>query len=154
VADWVVVGAGNPDGGDDRVGHVVVAALVDTAPEGVDLLQMMRADPAALMGAWAEAGKAIVIDAMESGASAGTVQRFDVTYDPLPAGVRVASTHALGVDTAVEMARALGRLPGRISVYGIEGGDFSIGGGLSPEVAAAVPVAVEMILEEIALPEG
>jgi hydrogenase maturation protease len=154
VPEWVVVGAGNPDGGDDRVGHVVVAELVDLAPDGVDLLQLMRADPAALMDAWAEAERAIVIDAMESGAPAGTVQRFDVSDEPLPADVRVTSTHALGVDTAVEMARALGRLPGRISVYGIEGGEYVVGGKLSGEVADAVPVAVEMILGEIVSADG
>ena len=62
---------------------------------------------------------------------------------------RVKSTHSLGVDTAIEMARALGRLPGHISVYGVEGTEFGVGADRSEDVAAAVPVAAEMILEEI-----
>jgi hydrogenase maturation protease len=48
------------------------------------------------------------------------------------------STHAFGVAEAVELARELGRLPGRLEVYAIEGADFSAGAELSAEVASAV----------------
>ena len=37
----------------------------------------------------------------------------------------------------MELARAIGRLPGRTVVYGIEGGSFAVGGPLTPAVAAA-----------------
>ena len=145
---------GNPAGGDDRVGHEIVAGLRDSVPEGVEVLALAGADPAVLMEAWADADRAIVIDAMVSEAPPGTVQRFDVTDDPLPADVRVPSTHSFGVDAAVEMARALGKLPSYVSVYGIEGREFAIGAGLSEAVGAAVLVAAEMILEEIAAAVG
>ena len=48
------------------------------------------------------------------------------------------STHAFGVADAVELARALGRLPGRLDVYAIEGASFTAGDSLSPEVERAV----------------
>ena len=48
------------------------------------------------------------------------------------------STHALGVAEAIELGRALGRLPRRLLVFGIEGGSFDAGAGLSPEVERAV----------------
>ena len=138
MVEWLVVGAGNPDGGDDRVGHDVVAELRHLAPDQAEFVTLVGADPATLMEGWAGTDRAIIVDAMVSGAPAGTVQRFDVTENPLPADVRVKSTHSLGVDTAIEMARALGRLPGHISVYGVEGTEFGVGADRSEDVAAAV----------------
>jgi len=154
VVEWVIVGTGNPDGGDDRVGHAVLNELQRLAPEQAEFVTLIGADPGTLMEAWAAADGAIIVDAMVSGAPAGTVHRFDVAADPLPAEVHVASTHSLGVDTAIEMARALGKLPAHILVYGIEGTDFGTGADISGEVAGAVPVAVEMIREEIASADG
>ncbi len=56
------------------------------------------------------------------------------------------STHALGLGEAIELARALGRLPGRLLVYGVEGADFGTGEGLSPAVTAALgPLADELL---------
>ena len=59
------------------------------------------------------------------------------------------STHAFGLAEAVELARALGRLPPRLIVYGIEGKSFEAGVGLSPEVGAAVQEVVERVLGEL-----
>jgi len=49
----------------------------------------------------------------------------------------------------VELARALGRLPPRLIIYGIEGKSFEAGAGLSPEVQAAVEGVVERVLREV-----
>jgi hydrogenase maturation protease len=59
------------------------------------------------------------------------------------------STHAFGVGEAIELARALGRLPRRVLVYGVEGREFAAGEGLSPAVAAAVEPLVAELLEEV-----
>jgi hydrogenase maturation protease len=40
-------------------------------------------------------------------------------------------------------------LPNRLVVYGIEGADFGLGEGLSPEVAAAVPQVVSRLQAEL-----
>jgi hydrogenase maturation protease len=47
---------------------------------------------------------------------------------------------------AVQLARALGRLPGRLLVIGIEGKRFDSGAGLSPEVERAA----ERLADELA----
>ena len=47
-------------------------------------------------------------------------------------------THAIDLSDAVELARALGRLPGRLDVYAIEGASFTAGDALSPDVERAV----------------
>jgi len=145
----VVIGVGNPDRGDDGVGPEVLARLAGRVPGGVRLMRLAGADPAEIMEAWSGSAGAIVVDAMVSGVAPGTITRFDAVAGPLPAGVRLASTHVLGAETAVEMARALGRLPGRLVVYGVEGESFAAGSGLSPVVAAALPAAAERILKEV-----
>jgi len=106
-------------------------------------------DPAQLMEAWAPARRACVVDAMVSGAPPGTVRRFDAAAGPLPAEVLLVSTHALGAGAAIEMGRALGRLPAALVVYGVEGAAFAIGSGLSPAVAAGAAEAAARISEEL-----
>ena len=41
------------------------------------------------------------------------------------------STHAVGIGEAIELARTLDRLPGRLIVYAVEGHRFDAGLGLS-----------------------
>jgi len=106
-------------------------------------------DVASLLEDWAGEESVTVIDAMSCGAPPGTVRRFDVGGRPLPAGFARSSTHALGVVEAVELGRALGRLPRRLIVYGIEGRNFEPGEGLTPEVERAVDSVVERIEREI-----
>jgi hydrogenase maturation protease len=55
------------------------------------------------------------------------------------------STHALGVPEAIELARALGRLPARLEVYAIEGARFTAGAELSPAVERAVRELAESL---------
>ncbi|MEU3191804.1 peptidase M52, partial [Streptomyces sp. NPDC006992] len=43
----------------------------------------------------------------------------------------------------------LGRLPGRLVVYAVEGADASLGEGLTPAVAAALDPLVERVRAEI-----
>jgi hydrogenase maturation protease len=149
VGEVVVIGVGNPDRGDDGVGPEVLARLEGRVPGGVRLVRLAGADPAGIIDAWLGAGRVVLVDAMVSGAVPGTISRFDAAAAPLPAGVRLASTHVLGAETAVEMARALGRLPARLVVYGVEGDTFTVGAGLSPAVALALSAATDRVLEEV-----
>ena len=54
------------------------------------------------------------------------------------AGTRPARPLATQVSDAVELARSLDRLPGRLDVYAIEGASFVAGDSLSPSVERAV----------------
>jgi hydrogenase maturation protease len=87
-----------------------------------------------LVDAWDGQEEVAVVDAAASGAPPGTIHLIDAGAGPLPAAMLRSSTHAFGVADAIELARALGRLPPRLRVYAIEGADFAIGAGLSPEV--------------------
>lgn len=145
----VVLGIGNEYRRDDGVGIAVAKALEGRVPPGVLVLECEQ-EPTRLIDAWDGAEAALVVDAVGSGAEPGTLHRFDAGEGPIPAGVFRSSTHAFGVGDAIELARALGRLPLRVVVYGVEGGEFAAGTGLSPAVDAAVARTAEAVLDELA----
>lgn len=144
----VVVGVGNAYRGDDGAGLAVAGRLRGLLPEGVEVTECEQ-EPSRLIDAWREAGAAVVVDAVASGAEPGTLHRFDASAEALPTAVFHASTHAFGVGEAIELSRALGTLPARVLVYGIEGAEFEAGEGLTPPVQAAVERTADTVLEDL-----
>lgn len=132
----VVIGVGNRDRADDGAG-IVVAERV-TGP----VTHVLPIGSFDLHDLWSPEDDVVIVDAMRSGAPPGTIRRFDVSATPLPSG-HFASTHSFGPAAAVELARALGQLPGSIEVVGIEAESFDFGGSLSQPVAEAVDTLVE-----------
>jgi hydrogenase maturation protease len=132
-----VIGVGNAARGDDAAGLVAARRLGGVELEG---------DASALIDLVDGADDVVVIDAVRSGAAAGTVHRIDAggLSVALP---RTASTHLIGVADALELARVLGRLPPHVVVYGIEGGRFGVGDPVSPEVVAAIDRVVAELRE-------
>ncbi len=100
------------------------------------------------MEAWIGARTVIVVDAVSSDSRPGSIFRFDAAQQPLPGKIFQCSAHALGLHEAVELSRALNRLPQRFIIYGIAGKSFGIGGPLSAEVKEGVRQVVERVLEE------
>ncbi len=146
----LVIGLGNPWRGDDGLGPAVVEKLARLNLPWVSL-QTATGDAAGLLERWAGAQTVILVDAVSSGAAAGTVFRFEAQDGPLPedyfAGL---SSHALGLAQAVELGRTLGKLPPRLIVYGIEGKSFAPGGGLSGDLAPVVAAVAAQILKDLA----
>jgi hydrogenase maturation protease len=142
-----VIGIGNAWQGDDAAGLVVAQQLRDRAGEEITVLEL-EGEPVSLVEAFDGADEAVLVDAVRSGAEPGTVHRIDATDDPVPATLSAASTHTLGVGEAIELGRALGRLPRRIVLYGIEAESLAAGGELTPAVARAVDEVVERVLAE------
>ncbi|KAA9378444.1 hydrogenase maturation protease [Microbispora cellulosiformans] len=135
--DTVVVGLGSDLRGDDAAGLAVARLLGDAPPPGVAVEAC--GDAAALVEAWSGAALAIVVDAVRTGAAPGTVHhRLPDLPASLPAAGWHGGTHSLGLVDAVDLGRALGRLPGELVVVGIEGGDFTPGAPMTPPVLAAV----------------
>ena len=144
----LVIGVGNDYRSDDGVGLAVVRALkVKELPDTLCLES--DGDGTTLMETWSQASRVIIIDAVSSGAQPGTIHRFDVLMQPLPASYSFSSTHAFGVAQAIQLARTLDQLPASLMVYGIEGKKFAAGTELSPEVERALSVVVERLEQEI-----
>jgi hydrogenase maturation protease len=144
----IVIGVGNPDRGDDAAGRLVARSLRGVVPahvevrehsgEGADLLDLLEG-----------AASATLVDAWLFGAEPGLIRRIDLIYDPLPDGMAGTSTHGFSVTEAIELAQALGCLPGRCLLYAIAGTCFEMGASPSPEVAAAVIPAARQILADL-----
>jgi hydrogenase maturation protease len=156
-ARTVVIGVGNDFRGDDGAGPAVLARLTAVVPPGVELVAS-DGEPANLLMAWDGASLAIVVDAMQAGeAPPGTLHRAVIaTTDPLPGAAVVpedagmSGSHQLGVGSAIGLAQVLGRLPARLIVHGIQGGDFTLGASLSQPVAGAIDDLVAAVIADLA----
>lgn len=143
-----VIGVGNAWRSDDAVGLVVAERLRGKLP-GVEVLER-EGEPVALLEAWQGEDAVVLVDAVSSGAPPGTVHTLDAAGEPLPASFFRRSTHHLGIADAVELARAMGSLPPRTVVVGVEGSSWEPGLELTPEVADAIDAAADAVAEEVA----
>jgi hydrogenase maturation protease len=145
-SEVLVIGVGNSYRSDDGAGLEVARRLRES---GAAAVLESEGEPIALLDAWEGAQGVVLIDAISSGATPGTIHRFDASREPLPASVRGStSTHAVGLGEAIELARTLGRLPRRVIVYGIEGESFAAGEELSTAVATALDAAADRVIAE------
>ncbi|MEV1054489.1 hydrogenase maturation protease [Streptomyces sp. NPDC049887] len=156
VARTAVIGIGNEFRRDDGVGWAVVAALRDPAARQPlsrgTVLAQSDGDPGRLIGLWEDTALAVVVDAcFPPSAQPGRTHRWSGNPGGSfhPAGPARHSTHGLGLAEAVRLGDALGRGPGRLVVYAVEGADRSLGKGLTPAVARVVPGLVRRIEADI-----
>lgn len=145
----VVIGVGNAFRRDDAAGLEVARRVRAAAAPGVAVVEH-EGEPAGLIEAWDGAEAAYVIDAVRGARGAGAVHRLEPGDEPLPDRRPRDSTHALSFGEAVALGRALGRMPRRLVLIGIEGADFEAGEGLTPEVAGTVEAVARDILREVA----
>ena len=141
----LIIGVGNRDRGDDGVGAIAVDRLV---ARGIPAVEHSH-DGAALIDRWEGCDRVILVDAMRSGAQPGTIRRFDASEERLPKGAFDVSSHLFGPVEAVETARALGRLPSNLIVFGIEGGSYGFGDTLSPAVLEAMRDLIDQVVAEL-----
>ena len=144
----VVVGIGNPARGDDAAGREVARRLLGSDLPDTQVVES-DGDVAALVQAFEGRTRCIVVDASHCGLRPGTVQRLEAHARALPASFAAASTHALGLTDAIELARALDQLPEAVVVYAIEGHSYAPGRGLSEPVRHAVALVARRIRREI-----
>lgn len=144
----LVIGIGNSDRGDDAVGRVVARRLNTQRTPGIRVVEH-GGESAGLLDCLSGAETAYLVDAANTGKRPGTISRFDVAATELPRVAFGCSTHGLGLAEAIELARALGKLPRRCVVYAIEGRTYEVGAALSPEVAAAAEEVAKLIRDEM-----
>jgi hydrogenase maturation protease len=143
-----VIGIGNEFRGDDVAGLLVVRQLKESPHDGVEFLEQ-SGEATALMETMDQTGPMILVDAVQSGAEPGTIHRYDASEKSMPAEFLRCSTHNFSVHDAIEMARALEKLPAQLIVYGIEGSHFDPGAELSPLVHAAIEKVAQQINKEL-----
>jgi hydrogenase maturation protease len=145
----VIVGIGNDYRRDDGVGLHVARSVRDLTDEELKIVEGV-ADGYGLIETWSGSCAVFVIDCAVSGAEPGSIYRFDALNEDIPANMFDGlSTHSISLVQAIELARALDRLPESLIVYGVEGKDHSPGLGLSPDVETAARVTAERIVREL-----
>lgn len=164
----VLVGVGAPDRGDDAIGPEVIALIAEWVaggsmgvhapgrrplrlPTGTQVLS--RSDPTRLIDVLSDADLAVIVDAVRTGAPPGTLHVLEAGADqpglPAAATGSAPGTHGLGVGDALELARALGRLPARVVVVGVEAAHFELGTPPSAAVQAALVPAARAALHAL-----
>jgi hydrogenase maturation protease len=139
-----IIGCGNLHRGDDAAGILAAERLLALGVEAAVCVGGF----AQLMDMWHGSDDVIVIDAVVTGASGGTVHLWDASR-PVPFAKSSASTHGMGIAEAIELSRALKRLPARLRIYGIEGQNFELGTAPLPEVVEAVEEVARRIAGEL-----
>ncbi len=145
----LLIGIGNEYRSDDGVGLIAIRALKKQILSDNTLLIESSGDGTELMAMWSTARMVILIDAVSSGATPGTIYRFNALKQRIPAQLSFRSTHAFSITEAIELARILNQIPPLLIVYAIEGQNFSTGIGLSSEVENAMQKVVEQVKHEI-----
>ncbi len=147
----LVLGLGNPLVTDDSVGLRVAAEVKRMAGDrpGVEIDEDYWGG-LRLMERMAGFEAAIVIDAICTGASPGTLHRLGVHSIPTQ---RSASSHDMNLPTALALGRQAGvALPSdeRILLVGIEAADIlSFGTQCTPAVQAAIVPAAREVMEAL-----
>jgi hydrogenase maturation protease len=148
-ASIVVIGIGNEERADDGAGICVARMIAAAAPKSTRTLEC-AGDVSSLLELWKSGECVFIVDCVITKAETGTIFRFDVSTDELPPIFpRRASTHTWSVADSVRLAGSIGIMPERLVIYGIEGGEFSLGGAISPRVRLAAGLVADRIIKEI-----
>ena len=146
----LVLGLGNPILSDDGIGYRVALAIkekikrpeidiIEASIAGLDFLDML-----------ADYDTAIIIDAIQTKeGSPGQIYRFEP--DMFVNTCDSNTPHGVNFATAIKLGEQLGLpLPQRITIFAIEAKDItSFSETCTPEVAAAIPACVSMVVQEI-----
>jgi len=143
----LVIGVGNPDRGDDGAGTAVARQLMGRNDCALEVREC-TGDATLLMSAWTGFDDVILVDACRGAGPSGSIHRIGPDEVDRVAWLQHASTHSLGVATAIGLARVLGTLPSRLVIYAIEARHSLEGEGLSPEVDHAVHEVVALVMQD------
>jgi hydrogenase maturation protease len=153
IATTLVIGLGNPLLGDDGVGWRVAEEVRRRLADPAVIVDCLSLGGLSLMERLVGYRRAIIIDALAGMSGAvGEVCCLPLAALPDPAGGHTTAAHDTSLQTALRLGRAMGALlPAEIDVVGVKAGPvYDFGETLSPAVAAAVPVAAQIVLDLLA----
>ncbi len=145
----VILGLGSP-AADDRAGWAVAESILAKRalagfPTGCVRVECLDRPGAALIERMRGGAHVILIDAMRSGAPAGTITRLGASE--IDASTQaLASTHGFGVAQALALASILDPRPPSLVLFGIEADSLDSCGAMTPTVASAIPKVAEQVM--------
>ncbi len=144
----LVLGLGNPILGDDGVGWKVAEAVQALMQDSVEV-DFASLGGLSLMERMLGYSQVVLVDCLETGGHPiGDVRSMPLADLENPTAGHSASAHDTSLLTALETARTMGEeIPARVDVVTIEAKlSYDFSESLSPEIAAAVPIATKEVL--------
>ena len=146
----LVLGIGNVLMNDDAAGVRVVQALAEkySFPEEVTLLDggTLGLD---LLPDLEGVDRLLVVDAVETGGATGSLVRLSGAAIPRTLATKV-SPHQVGLQDLLLVAGLQGHAVAEMVLWGVQPGSIDMDLEMSPEVAAAVIVLQDKVLQELA----
>lgn len=144
----LIIGIGSEHRRDDETGIEVAREMGKfNLPDVVVMTHTKDSQPH--VDTWLDARAVILIDAVCSDHLPGTLHRFDLRTEDVPLDFFTYSSQANRVVSAFKIARLRTTAIPPVIMYGIDGIDFGIGGGLSAAVAHSIPDVLICILQDI-----
>lgn len=147
-----IVGVGSPFG-DDRAGWMATELLraspfVGEEQAGVVEVSCCETPASLLAQDYGDAEALVVVDAIRSGASPGTIRRLSAAE--LGQIEAPWSSHGLHIAEALALGQAMHALPAQVLLFGIELESADTSETLSESVSQALPALVQRIEHEVA----
>ncbi|HEY5730450.1 MAG TPA: hydrogenase maturation protease [Anaerolineales bacterium] len=146
----LIVGLGNPILGDDGVGWKVAEEVCKHLPEALRVdVECLSLGGISLMEHLIGYDRAILVDAFEMDAPAGSISVLKLSQLPNYSAFHITSAHDTSLQKAMDLGREMGaHLPDDVMIVGIATEhihDFTED--LSPPVARVVPCVVKIVLD-------
>ncbi|MFW5965169.1 MAG: hydrogenase maturation protease [Halodesulfurarchaeum sp.] len=153
-AEMAIVAVGNQIMGDDGVGAAIIEALeAGAVGERLDVT-LANGGTTAFFALEAMSGcdRAIVVDAIATGAEPGTVQTYRYVDGAFREDIPEMTMHDFSFAEALRAGREAYEIPPDVLIYGVEPKRVEMSMELSEPVAAAVPTVVSLIEDELPEP--
>lgn len=150
----LVCGVGNKLKKDDGLGPFIAEELDNVElPQGVDVADFgISGFKCALKLEGYE--KVVFVDAISlPGSEPGRLHRLKINKDALMRSPRLSdfsvSMHETDLERIMATAAVLGIYPEELVIIGCEPADTTVGLGLTPQVEAAVPQVIKLVMQEL-----
>ena len=147
-APAVVIGIGNRFRRDDGSALKVLEELAGRVPASADLIES-DGEPTRVIDSWDGMDLAVIVETVRRGDAPGTVAglEWDVQQPSAFRSRQEHGSHSLGLLEAVELGRAVERMPRRLRLVSIEPLELGWGEGLSEPVARSIDDAARLVLD-------
>lgn len=149
--DMAVVAVGNPIMGDDGIGAQVVQTLeASTVSERSDVT-LANGGTTAFFALEAMSGcdRAIVVDAIATGAEPGTIHTFRYVDGAFADDVPEMTMHDFSFAEALQAGREAYEIPAEVLIFGVEPKRIEMSMELTEPIEQTVPDLVDLIHDEL-----
>ncbi|MFW5900662.1 MAG: hydrogenase maturation protease [Halodesulfurarchaeum sp.] len=149
--ELAIVAVGNPIMGDDGVGARVVEVLEDSTLGDREDLTLANAGTTAFFALEAMSGcdRAIVVDAISTGAEPGTVHRYRYVDGAFDGDIPEMTMHDFSFAEALRAGREAYDIPSEVLIFGVEPERIEMSMELSEAIERTVPTLVAHIHDEL-----